>query len=194
MCLTAYVDDSGSDRGSPIYVLGGVVLPADWWERVSKEWKWVLDAPPRIEYFKASEVGDREKGPFRAFTGKEREQKVNALVDVLCTYHPLALSVSLEWKVFEEFRSLHRLPPAVNDPYFYLYYGIISLATRKAKLEANPTPIDFVFDNQGEVGDAALEWYEFFAGRIPTGFTLGKKPLFGDEKKCLPLQAADLFA
>jgi hypothetical protein len=119
---------------------------------------------------------------------------VNALVDVLCTSHPLALSVSLEWKVFEDFRSANNLLPIGHDPYFFLYYGMISLAARCAAREANSTPIDFVFDNQGKVGESVLGWYKFFADRIPEGLILGKTPIFGDEKRCLPLQGADLFA
>lgn len=194
MCLRAYVDDSGSEPESPVYVLGGIVLPSDWWKTLCEEWNAVLKAPRPIEYFKASEVGDREKGPFRDFTGPERQQKVNALVDVLCTSHPLALSVSLEWKIFEDFRLRNRLSPVAHDPYFFLYYCIIALGARRAAREANPTPIDFVFDNQGKVGEAVLEWYQFFADRIPTGLLLGQAPVFDDEKLCLPLQAADLFA
>jgi Protein of unknown function (DUF3800) len=194
MALTAYVDDSGSDPSSPVYVLGGVVLPAEWWTSLTEEWRGVLEASPSICYFKASEVGDREKGPFKDFTGEQRKQKVNALVDVLCTQHPLALSVSLEWSVFEQFRQRYKLPTGLDDPYFFLYYRIIALAAQCCMREANPTPIDFVFDDQGKVGRAVLEWYEFFAARLPKEMPLGKKPVFGDEKECLPLQAADLFA
>ena len=101
----------------------------------------MLKAPRPIEYFKASEVGDREKGPFRDFTGQDQQHKVNALVDVLYTSHPLALSVSLEWKVFENFRSSNRLLPVGRDPYFFLYYGMIALAARCAAGEASPTPM-----------------------------------------------------
>jgi hypothetical protein len=64
MPLTAYVDDSGSDLPSPIYVLGGVVLPEPWWKQASGDWSGVLRSHPTIEYFKASEVWDRQKGQF----------------------------------------------------------------------------------------------------------------------------------
>jgi hypothetical protein len=194
MCLTAYVDDSGSEPESPVYVLGGLVLPADWWRTLSNEWSGVLGASPSIEYFKASEVGDRVKGPFRNFTGPERTRKVNALVDVLCSAHPLALSISLEWKVFEGFRSKYNLLPIGRDPYFFLYYSMIALSAQCAARESNPSPIDFVFDNQGDVGNSVVQWYQFFKDRMPSWLILGKTPEFGDEKLCPPLQAADLFA
>jgi Protein of unknown function (DUF3800) len=196
MTLTAYMDDSGSDKTSPVYVLGGVVLPTEWWVSLSEEWSGVLGAPPRIDYFKGSEVGDRDKGPFKDFTGEQRQHKVESLIDVLCERHPLAFSASVKWSVFEKFQQKYNPLPGCNDPYFFLYYNIIALAAQYGQRESNPTPVDFVFDEHGKIGQAVHNWYSFFDRHIPPELHtfLGKDPVFRDEKKCLPLQAADLFA
>ena len=82
MAIFAYVDDSGSDPSQPLYVLGGLMLPEDTWQIFSVDWKHVLRSEPSIDYFKASEVWDKDKGPFKEFTTKQRSAKVDALADL----------------------------------------------------------------------------------------------------------------
>ena len=200
MGLTTYVDDSGSDPSSPVYVLGGVCLPSSWWdEQVSPEWAGVLKATPSIPYFKASEVWEKDIAKESAWVALEphqRRRKINALVDVLTTYHPMTMSFQLEWPVFQEFKRTYSLPKGKDDPYFYLFYGAITLQARWGLREANPTPVNFVFDNQNEVGKRVKEWYPTFKSKCPPEIQerLGDTPEFDDEKVCIPLQCADLFA
>jgi len=200
MGLTTYVDDSGSDPSSPVYVLGEVCLPSSWWdEHVSPEWSGVLKATPPIPYFKASEVWEKDVEKESAWVTLEpsqRRRKVYALVDVLTTYHPLVFSFQLNWSDFKEFKKTYSLPPGKDDPYFYLYYGAITLQARWGIREANPTPVDFVFDNQNQVGKLVREWYPFFKSKCPPEIQerLGNLPKFDDEKTCVPLQCADMFA
>jgi hypothetical protein len=62
-------------------------------------------------------------------------------------------------------------------------------------------PCDFIFDDQQTFSDALTEWYpQFrrmaFAGWRQTDLPLyiGKAPKFQDDKRLMPLQAADLYA
>jgi hypothetical protein len=200
MGLTTYVDDSGSDPSSPVYVLGGVCLPSSWWEEhVSPEWSGVLKDTPPIPYFKASEVWEKDIEKESAWASLEpsrRRRKVDALVDVLTTYHPLTFSFQLNWSDFKDFKNTYSLPLGKDDPYFYLYYGAIILQARWGIREANPTPVDFVFDNQNQVGKLVSEWYPVFKSKCSSEIQrrLGNIPRFDDEKTCVPLQCADMFA
>lgn len=197
MALSAYVDDSGSEPGAKIYVLGGVVLPHAWWEsQFRPEWEGILKDSPSVPYFKASEVWDRSRGPFRDFTDAQRMQKVNALSEVICDLHPLALSVSLRWEDFLAFRESKILSPLAQDPYFFLFYRLLLLAIQFGQRESNPTPIDFTFDEQNDAWKQVKKWYAHFRECLsPEALAfLGKDPEKGEEKACLPLQAADLFA
>jgi len=56
--------------------------------------------------------------------------------------------------------------------------------------------VDFVFDNQNKVGNLVREWYPVFKSKCPPEVQerLGSVPEFGDEKTCVPLQCADMFA
>ena len=53
--LQAYIDDSGNGD-PPVYVLAGFVASSDEWEIFTDEWQALLDAPPRLEYFKMKEA------------------------------------------------------------------------------------------------------------------------------------------
>jgi len=194
--ITAYIDDSGSEPSSKIFVLGGVALPAGWWARLSEEWRGILDASPNIEYFKASEVWDHKKGPFQHLSDREREIKVFALSESLCDFHPLAVSCSVEWSVFLDFQSRYALPEYAEDPYFFLFYRLIVLMIQLGQRDANSTPVDFIFDEQNKLWDHVKSWYPEFRASLPSRMIpyLGKDPEKDDEKKCLPLQAGDLFA
>lgn len=196
MALTAYVDDSGSDPSDKTYILGGVVLPAEWWMGFSEHWRYFMDKAPRLEYFKGSEVGDHDKGAFRDFTGPERMFKVEGLVSILTDLHPLALSVSVRWDVFHQFRLAHNLAGVFANPYLFLYYNTIRMGAELGRKQSHPTPIDFVFDEHNKIGSDVQGWYAYFKDHAPAEWLplLGKKPEFADEKTCLPLQAADLFA
>src|ERR1035437_9384230 len=99
-----YVDDSGSDKSSHVYVLAGVSLPSDWWQKVSSAWSAVLVQEPPVEYYKAQAVWDSKKGPFKALDSAQRIAKVHALANVLCTYNPMCHSCHLERRVFEKFK------------------------------------------------------------------------------------------
>ncbi|HWE87261.1 MAG TPA: DUF3800 domain-containing protein [Terracidiphilus sp.] len=196
IAITAYVDDSGSEPSSKIFVLGGVALPAGWCARLSEEWKAILDAAPTVEYFKASEVWDHKKGPFRELTDKERETKVFALAECLCDLHPLAVSCSVGWDIFRDFRGRCVLPEYARDPYFFLFYRLIVLMIQMGQRAANPTPVDFIFDEQNKLWDQVISWFPQFRATLPSTMLsyLGKDPEKDDEKTCLPLQAADMFA
>jgi hypothetical protein len=196
MALSAYVDDSGSEPNAQIYVLGGVVLPTGWWEELQGDWAGVLAHSPSVPYFKASEVWDHNKGPFRDFTNEQRQQKVRALAEVICDLHPLALSVSVRWKDFLAFKDTVVLPVWGQDPYFFLFYRLLVLAIQFGQHESHPTPIDFTFDEQNGAWKQVKRWYEQFQLRLSLELLafLGKEPEKADEKTCLPLQAADLFA
>jgi hypothetical protein len=57
-------------------------------------------------------------------------------------------------------------------------------------------PLDFIFDEQGEVGNEARFFYRIIRDGQPAAVRsiLSKDPIFRDDKLVLPLQAADMLA
>jgi hypothetical protein len=197
VALYAYVDDSGSSPNEPIYVLGGLILPDEMWSMFSNDWKSVRDQPPSIEYFKASEVWDRTKGPFRDMTAMQRRNKVDSFSDVITTYKPLTISCSLKWDTFNSFSKSVRLIPELDDPYFFLFFGIIGQMLQLGKDEPLFRSINFVFDSQNKIEKRVKLWYAVFLRNATDAVLqlLGERwPEFSDEKITMPLQGADLFA
>ncbi len=58
----AYVDDSGSDPTSHVFVLAGFVSTAPRWRAFSNEWDAICAEPPAIDDFKMR-LAHRLKGP-----------------------------------------------------------------------------------------------------------------------------------
>ena len=58
------------------------------------------------------------------------------------------------------------------------------------------TPVDYVFDDKGNIGEEALLWYfatkETSAPEISS--LMGSTPVFRTDEDVLPLQAADMVA
>ncbi len=54
--LRAFIDDSGSGGDSPWFVLAGYVGKVEAWDAFHEPWRKVLEVPPQLEYFKASEA------------------------------------------------------------------------------------------------------------------------------------------
>jgi hypothetical protein len=57
-------------------------------------------------------------------------------------------------------------------------------------------PVRFVFDRQGKIGKRALAWYDWTVKSRSAQLArfFGDPPMFGDDSKVLPLQAADMLA
>jgi hypothetical protein len=88
------------------------------------------------------------------------------------------------------------IPYEVRTPYFTCFYSVILNLTKWHASMGLTLPIDFVFDEQGVIGAEAVSWYEAIKSFQPPDIArlLGADPVFRDDKKILPLQAADLLA
>jgi hypothetical protein len=47
MVVQAYIDNSGANTTSSVFVLGGFIAPVDSWLTFSTDWKGALDTPPK---------------------------------------------------------------------------------------------------------------------------------------------------
>jgi len=209
MILQAFIDDSGSEPKSPIFVLAGFIASAEQWATFSNEWQKVLDLPPKLKYFKMSEANNLT-GEFHrrnGWTDQKRDDRLVAFVRVIQKYAQIRLSVSVNHDLFEKY--VGNLPATVrtlatDKPYNHLASNlIVAAAERLAKrsiLTYGPvTPCDFIFDQQkGYADDFLLYWPGFKNIANTTASELkdfiGSTPIFRNDQDFLPLQAADLYA
>jgi hypothetical protein len=192
--LTAYFDDSSSEQEEKLLVLAGYIHNAETWARFSDDWQVVLAAPPSIEYFKMREA-ENLNGQFGGWEPIARNAKVLTFAEVIEKHVPWSIECSIS-------RRNHQAivrpvgPYDLRFPYFDAFYAVIIKLAQWHYQIGLTIPVDFVFDEQGEIGAEAVIWYEHIKSIQPPEISalLGSTPVFRDDKKILPLQAADLLA
>jgi hypothetical protein len=204
MWLQAYFDDSGSHPESGRFVLAGFISTAGNWKLFSDAWEVALQRSPTIEYFKMSEAYSLT-GQFEGWPGPLRDQKVLELAEVIEKYAVARIAAVVRQQDYNA--HIKGVSPwqELDDPYFMLFDQIIVLTAQFFKnledrqypeLDFSNVEIDFVFDDQGKVGLRALGWWDVLKQAIDPRLVrfLGSPPIFGSDRKILPLQAADLYA
>lgn len=192
--FSAYIDDSGSEEDDKTLVLAGWVQSASVWAAFSHSWQAELAKPPAIAYLHMVEA-ERRRGPFQGWDEQQRDRKVAALANIIIGYKPWFLECSVSRKQYEEILG-PVIPYDLRGPYFPCFYAMILKLTQWHLTMRNTFPIDFIFDEQGAIGARAVVWYEFVKSTQPTPIRqlLGSTPVFKDDKKVAPLQAADMLA
>jgi hypothetical protein len=198
LMLQGYADDSGSDGKREPYVLGGFVLPVEKWAAFSDDWKTQLDRAPAIDYFKMFEAVERN-GQFQGVQPEIRDRKIRDLLEVIDAHKPKGIYSVLQWSEFRELMATN-LSGHLANPYPYLF-GLLFDALAKYQRDAGifPEETDFDFDEQGEAGKFCLATYDILKAALSDGSPeirkmMGRMPIMLDDKRYLPLQAADMFA
>jgi hypothetical protein len=197
--LNGFVDDSGSgegkDRGN-IFVLAGFVACTKQWERFSHSWAKICDRKPKTPDFKMQKaIRLRNEDGSLIWTEAQRNARIKQLVYLAKRKAQYRVESVMAWPNYDRVVK-GRVPPQFDSPYFLCFYNVIvSFAAfmDKANIEGK---VDWVFDDQGRLGEEANRWYDFIRANITpqVGRRLGNKPVFRHDKSVLPLKAADLYA
>jgi Protein of unknown function (DUF3800) len=190
--LKAFIDDSGSGGDSPWFVLAGYVGTAEAWDAFDKPWREVLDGPPKLEYFKHSEVYGYDTQWGAISSKQQRQQRLDAFIDVVGKHASRSIYVRLKQKDYDEVIKPY-VPPMWQNAYYFLFTGFLSAGTSTEKWSGENRKIEFFFDSNQDVEKPSRKLYSqvcdlpYFAGRV-------EGIHYKDEKLFLPLQAADLLA
>lgn len=192
--LNAYFDESGSEQEDKLIVLAGYVHRAETWAEFSDDWRAILDEKPSIAYFHMVEA-ESLRDEFKDWDPIARDLKVDALAEVISKHQPWSIECRLSRNDYNQIvRPV--APYDLRSPYFPCFYGVIINLARLHYSMGLTLPTDFVFDDQGNIGAEAVLWYEFIKSIQEPKLQelLGSAPVFRDDKKVLPLQAADMLA
>jgi uncharacterized protein DUF3800 len=192
--LRAFIDDSGSGGDSRWYVLAGYVGTVEAWGAFDEAWRHVLAGPPSIEYFKASEAESlRSDGQWAGFTREQRNARIDALIEVIGKHASRTINVRVKQNDYEEIIKPY-VPRIWDHPYYYLFIAAMASAVSAEKYFGINTPIEFVFDNT----DKGLKRRSHqLYGQVQNISQFRNRVhaiRYEDEKRYLPLQAADLLA
>jgi hypothetical protein len=200
--LRAYIDDSGTQGKEPFFTLGGFISTTDNWARFSDEWKAQLDADPPIPYFSMHRAFYPREGPFKGWKKRAIERRVAEFVRIIRTHAIMRVSCSMRKDDYEElikgkFVKNKKNPFHVIDhPYFLCFWTLINAVIHYQREYGWNTQIDFIFDEQGKMGVETVRWFQIIKKVAPKESKpfFGSPPIFQDDKKFLPLQAADMYA
>jgi hypothetical protein len=205
MIFQAWVDDSGNEPQSPIMVLAGFLASYDEWAKFSDAWDEELAKPPKLQYFKMAEAA-RLRGEFDRSKGWDeatRDARVLSFARIIRKYARIRLSAWIrhaDWNtnIVTIPAPIRRL--SIDHPYGHLFSQIIFAAAVFQDRHGINEPCDFIFDEQVTFSEEVMRWWPQVKdwikerGRSDLIKFIGSPPIFRDEKKFKPLQAADLYA
>jgi Protein of unknown function (DUF3800) len=195
LMLRGFADESGDDGQSSFLALAGYVLPFEKWVAFTEDWEIALKKRPAIKYFHMVEA-EHGEGEFLGIQEPFRRMKVNDMVEVIEKHEPLGLSTYIRLKDWEALaKPFARI--GFENAYYPLFSTIIFLLVGDNLINKSETPVTFIFDEKTAIQHHAVAAYDAVK-RGTEVFPhihrlMGGTPSFEDDKKVLPLQAADLL-
>ena len=197
--LQAYVDDSGSHPNGELFVLAGVVSTVERWAEFSNEWRKVCGEDPQTFDFHMSRAYQLNgsywgEGSIELLEAK-RDVKLLKLISLIAKYGLIKVHSAITWKAFNS-SARDRVPPEIDDPYFFLFWRVIQAVVRWQEKIGRLDRVDFVFDHQGEAGRRAAGWHRHFLDAMneKEKFIVAERPMFSHDRDLPPLKAADICA
>jgi len=191
--LRAYFDDSGSDAQSSFYILAGYLSTVEKWDAFSDRWKEVLQAYPKIDYFKMREAEGLSK-EFGGWTRASADGKIKALANVIRKHALFELSCMLPRDLHDHF--IHPTAPreVFKNPYFVCYSTLIAILSGfNNYMGVGGEIVDVIFDKQSQVEPIIAMFHADLRTRQPFNEIVGSIE-FKDDKDAVQLQAADFLA
>ena len=185
--MKAYVDDSMTD--GQVLVFGGLIASARRWEAFSIAWRRCIDNAP-WDVFKMEKVSHRCTGRKLEHAQRHYRAVCEHVQGGICFVVPIAPLVALA----DHYR-LKGTP--VAKPYFWAFKGIINGLAQNQQAWGLTESVDFIFDERPEKEKDTIRdvWHTYLA-TVPDEVrsVTGMSPVFADDQKELPLQAADMWA
>jgi hypothetical protein len=188
------LDDSGSNKEGPAFLLAGYLASVSAWDVFSGRWQSTLDEPPKLEYFKMREANSL-RGQFWGWSPEARDERVMEFVEVISRSDMIGgVTSTIFWDDFRQVCA--EFPDVPLHPYDILFHGSMGVVVGYCRSQGIKEPVDFVFDEQGSWAAKALEAFEiaFPLLREEEKEMIGGPPIHRSDHKFLPLQAADLIA
>jgi hypothetical protein len=123
------------------------------WKAVSTKWAATLNKEPSLEYFKMSHAMAMDGQFRRGWTVPLRNQRIMELIDIIAELDPPRIECFLRRSHFDDFVKGIIRGESLSNPYFLLFYHLVlSIAANAEALNWNQD-CDFIFDEQGKLGD-----------------------------------------
>lgn len=161
-----------------------------------------LKLSPSVRYLKMNEAV-KLKGEFRSWGAAERDNKLAGCAQIINRFRPdrgiYFINDLIAWKQFMPERRIRTLA----DPHFHGFNAMISAVCNEALDMGVDEQIEIIFDQHVIFGPRVSLWYPALKEMIEltnperaerVRNILPSAPLFRDDQKFSPLQAADILA
>jgi hypothetical protein len=193
--MEGYFDDSGSSSREPVFVLAGFIATTEQWASFSKKWAAKIDGAGLVRFKMAEAMG--LYGEFKkGWSPSTRDKFVLELAEIVADHVFHRFDVSLRRKDFDDLLRRAALIPELDDPYYLLFQSTCRSVFERQHRLGLTQPCDFIFDEQGSVGLRAVTWWpgikDWFHPKVH--HLIGSPPIFRNDVRFRPLQAADMYA
>jgi Protein of unknown function (DUF3800) len=190
----AYFDDSCSSEESKIFVLAGCVQSYKIWSHFSLAWEAALAQPPSIRHFHMREARGLV-GEFARWKAEDRDDKIRLLASVIENFRPWTIAVWVSRKQHDAIVG-PIAPFMIRHAYVFLFWVATVKLAHFHQHKGIRLPVEYVFDEQGPVGEDAAIWHRHIKSWQPPEIKalMGGTPKFENDEWVLPLQAADMLA
>lgn len=190
----AYFDDSCGDEENRILVLAGCVQSYKVWADFSLAWEAALAQSPGIKHFHMREAR-KLVGEFDRWKAEDRDNKIRFLASIIENFRPWTIAV---WVSRKEHDAIVKpiSPYMISHAYVSLFWAVILKLAHWHQLKGIRLPVEYVFDEQGSMGEDAAIWHRHIKSWQPPEIKalIGGTPKFENDEWVLPLQAADMLA
>jgi hypothetical protein len=205
MILPAYLDDSADKTRERLFVTGGVLCkPLEWFD---VECKWEKELRKNgIGYFRTSDCKWLD-GSFRKYRsptdypkpkGRQKADGIRAALEtIISKSHVLGFGIAIHMKDFRKF--VATVPKAriifpTDDPYVMGFYSLMFQIVYEVMKHRKNSVVAFVCDEEKSHQAELTEAYRQLKLNHPELEECMGSLTFMDDKKCAPLQVADLMA
>jgi hypothetical protein len=188
------IDESGRGQESdPAFVLAGYAARVQNWEAFSDRWQEILHKRPHLEYLKAKEAYSLQ-GQFRGWTPLQRDERVLELIALIRQFSPSAVKLVISGKEFEQILGTKK--GAFKNVYWLAVASLTVAVLADRFKQHTREKIEFIFDEGTMKARFFEKSYRAMIASLPKNATelLARKSRMENDRKFLPLQAADLLA
>jgi hypothetical protein len=208
--LRAYLDESGTHKGSPVCTIAGYMGSVKRWDEFERKWKAILDGE-RINEFHAKRFWARTHGgervdEYKGWADEQAQRFLSRLLNIFerTDIYPFGAGIivneweklSLEqrrWLTGAEYlkgREEFTTSGSPTKPYFVPFHTCVFIPAKYCKSNLK---VHFVADANEHLESWALRVFQDLKTRTEFGERLGDFT-FSDSRAACGLQAADLLA
>jgi|GEM_PF-5082919 len=199
LMLKLFVDDSGNDAPSPVFVLAGYVATIEQWEAFAVEWQETLDIedPRPMRKMRMSDAfqSHSKQSVFYGFSQEQISNRIQKFSVIPAKYLRHGVVCVIPKDLYHRYFASQFQHNIFDKPYFLAFFSIMRDMFHLS--DAGGHNVEFVFDTHEQDKAVLMREFDRFVSLAPPKIkaSIGNSvPDFKSDDEVLPLQAADMLA